>query len=171
MDKYTRFANTWKAVGVTSKVRWHQNSTIDRFNAMLVKTLTERYGDEVNSILADISYQIGLDDGRKICENLKIDPALPGSSLVPLETVALLSGVDSEVSGDRRSRQFPQLTFKSGGCIFSQMFGSMDAGLKNMVCEKYSQGLVHAVNKDAEVKVLRKCCNGNRQCELMVTFH
>lgn len=172
MDKHTRFANTWKAVNVTSRVRWQQNNTIDRFNALLVKRLTDQYGDDGKGILADVSYQIGIEDGRKICENLRIDPSAPRSSLMPLETIALMSGVDAEVTGDRHPRQLPQqtLTFKSGGCIFSGIFGGIDPSLKDLICEKYTQGLVHAVNKNAEIRLLRKCCGGNRQCEFAVTL-
>jgi len=170
MDRYTRFANTWKAVGVTSRVRWQHQDTIDRFNALLVKNLMERYGGEARELLASVSYQIGLEDGRKIAETLNIDPSAPGASLIPLETIALLSGANSEVSGDRRSRQFPQLAFKSSGCIFPQIFEGLEADAKEIVCEKYSQGLAQAINKDAEVQLLRKCCRGNRQCEFMVTL-
>ena len=170
MDRFTRFANTWKAVGVTSRVRWHQGSTIDRFNTMLVKRLAEKYGDEVRAVMEDVAYQIGLEDGEKICENLAVDPASLRDSFIPLETVALLSGVDSEVTGDRKSRQFQHMTFKSGGCIFGQIFDSLDGETREKVCERYAIGLVRSVNKDADVNVLRKCCKGNRQCEFMVTF-
>ncbi len=170
MDKYTRFANTWKAIGVTSKVKWHQRSTLDRFNGMLVKRLAEKYGDEVKALTEDVAYQIGLEDGEKICENLNLDHTAMASALVPLETVALLSGIDSEVNGDKKSRQFPHLTFKCTGCMYGQIFEGMDQGIRERVCLKYTTGLVHSVNKETEIKMLRKCCQGNRQCELMVTF-
>jgi hypothetical protein len=170
MDKFTRFANTWKAVGVTSKVKWQQRSTLDRFNAMLVRKLTDKYGEEARVLVDDIAYQIGLEDGEKICENLNLDTTEMASALVPLETVALLSGIDSEVYGDKKSRQFPHLSFKCAGCIFSQISDSMDQDMRERVCMKYSLGLVHSVNKGTDIKVLRKCCLGNRQCEIMVTF-
>ncbi len=170
MDRYTRFANTWKAVGVTSRVRWHQRNTLDRFNAMLVRRLAERYGEETKVIMEEIAYQIGLEDGEKIGENLNIDRASLESALVPLETMALLTGIDSEVAGDRKSRQFPHLTFKCTDCLFGQIFEGMDQDLRERVCLKYSRGLVHSVNKNTDVKVLRKCCLGNRQCEFVVTF-
>ena len=170
MDSYTRFANTWKAVGVTNRVRWHQGSTLDRFNAMLVRRLAEKYGEEAKVLMEDVGYQIGLEDGEKICENLSVDHAAMQSALVPLETVALLSGIDSEVAGDRKSRQFQHLSFKCNACLFGQIFDGMDQDVRERVCLKYSKGLVHSVNKNAEVTVLRKCCMGNRQCEFMVTF-
>jgi hypothetical protein len=101
MDRYTRFANIWKAVGVTSRVRWHQGATLDRFNAMLVKRLAEKYGEEVKVLMEDVACQIGLEDGEKIGENLNIDHTSMQSALVPLETVALLTGIDSEVAATR----------------------------------------------------------------------
>ncbi|HEY3273931.1 MAG TPA: hypothetical protein VGJ92_09225 [Methanocella sp.] len=170
MDRYTRFANTWKAVGITSKVRWHQGSTLDRFNAMLVKRLAEKYGEEAKALMEDVAYQIGLEDGEKICENLNVDNKLMQSALVPLETVALLSGIDSEVSGDKKSRQFQHLSFKCSACLFGQIFDGLDQDVRERVCLKYSTGLVHSVNKEADLKLMRKCCLGNRQCEFMVTF-
>jgi hypothetical protein len=170
MDRYTRFANTWKAVGVTSKVRWHQGSTLDRFNAMLVKRLADKYGEEVKVLMEDVAYQIGLEDGEKIGENLNIDHTALQSALVPLETVALLTGIDSEVAGDKKSRQFQHLSFKCSSCLFGQIFDSLDQDVRERVCQKYSLGLVHSVNKEADLKLMRKCCLGNRQCEFMVTF-
>jgi len=170
MDRFTRFANTWKSVGVTSKVKWQQRSTLDRFNTMLVRRLADKYGEETKALMEEIAYQIGLEDGEKICENLNLDTAAMPSALVPLETVALLTGIDSEVYSDKKSRQFPHLSFKCAGCIFGQIFDGMDQDIRERVCHKYSLGLVHSVNKDADIKVLRKCCVGNRQCEFMVTF-
>ncbi len=170
MDRFTRFANTWKAVGVTSKVKWQQRSTLDRFNAMLVRRLTDKYGDEAKALMEDIAYQIGLEDGEKICENLNLDAAAMTSALVPLETVALLTGIDSEVYSDKKSRQFPHLSLKCGGCIFGQLFEGMDQDIRERICYRYSLGLVHSINKETDIKVLRKCCMGNRQCEFMVTF-
>ena len=170
MDRYTRFANEWKAVGVTSRVRWHQHSTLDRFNGMLVKKLAEKYGEDARALMEEVAYQIGLEDGEKICENLGVDLAAPKSALIPLETVGLISGVDSEVADDRKSRQFPQLTFKCYGCLFGQIFDGLDQDIRERVCRQYSLGLVHAVNKGAEIKLQRKCCAGNRQCEFVVAF-
>lgn len=170
MDRFTRFANTWKSVGVTSKVKWQQHSTLDRFNTMLVRRLTDRYGEEATALMEDVAYQIGLEDGEKICENLNLDATAMASALVPLETVALLTGIDSEVYGDKKSRQFPHLSFKCSGCVFGQILDGMGQDIRERVCLKYSLGLIHSVNKGTDLKVLRKCCVGNRQCEFMVTF-
>lgn len=170
MDRYTRFANTWKAIGLTSRVRWHRGSTLDRFNALIIRKLTDRYGAEARALMEDAGYQVGLEDGANICENLNIDHASMESALVPLETVALLSGIDSEVAGDRRSRQFQHLSFKCSRCLFGQLFDGLDPEVREQVCAKYTAGLVHSVNKDTEVQLLRKCCNGSRQCEFLVTF-
>lgn len=170
MDRFTKFANTWKAVGVTTRVRWRQSSTQDRFNTMLVNRLVEKYGEEVKVLMEDVAYQIGLEDGEKICENLNIDHSLMQSALVPLETVALLSGADSEVVSDRKSRQFQHLSFKCSACMFGQIFDSLDQNVRERVCLKYSTGLVHSVNRNTDIKLLRKYCLGNRQCEFVVTF-
>ncbi|OPY26414.1 MAG: hypothetical protein A4E28_02523 [Methanocella sp. PtaU1.Bin125] len=170
MDRFTRFANTWKSVGVTSRVKWQQHSTLDRFNVMLVRRLTDRYGEEAKALMEDVAYQIGLEDGEKICENLNLDRAAITSALSPLETIALLTGIDSEVSGDKKTRQFPHLSFKCGGCVFGQILDGMDRDVRERVCLKYSLGLIHSVNKEADLKVLRRCCQGNRQCEFVVTF-
>jgi hypothetical protein len=170
MDKYTKFANAWKTVGVSQKVRWQQRSVNERLSAGLARKLIERFGDDAKAALADVALEIGLDDGRKICENLKIDPDSPRASLIPLETVSLLSGVDYEVTGDNKARQFPHLTTRSGGCVLSKVFEGIDPDIRSYICENYMLGLVQAVNKNAEVKLLRKCCAGNTQCELVVSF-
>ncbi|WP_424358812.1 hypothetical protein [Methanocella sp. MCL-LM] len=170
MDRYTKFANAWKTVGVSSKVRWQQRSVDERLSTGLARKLIERFGNEAKAALAEVALQIGLEDGRKICENLRIDPESPRASLIPLETVSLLSGVDYEVTGDNKARQFPHLTIKSGGCILGKVFEGIDPDIREHICESYTMGLVQAVTKDAQVKVLRKCCAGNSQCELVVSF-
>lgn len=170
MDRYTKFANTWNSIGVTSRVSWHQRNTLDRLNAVLVKKLVERFGDDAKKIVAEISHNIGLEDGAKICENLKIDKDATRSGIIALETVALLSGVDYEITGDRKARQFPHLTMSSSSCVFGNAFDEIEPGVRDIVCENYTLGLIRAVSGDVEVKVLRKCCCGNKKCEIMVNF-
>jgi hypothetical protein len=137
---------------------------------MIVKRLADKYGEEVKVLMEDVAYQIGLEDGEKIGENLNIDHTALQSALVPLETVALLTGIDSEVAGDKKSRQFQHLSFKCSSCLFGQIFDGLDQDVRERVCQKYSLGLVHSVDKEADLKLMRKCCLGNRQCEFMVTF-
>jgi hypothetical protein len=137
---------------------------------MLVKRLADKYGEEARVLMEEVAYQIGLEDGEKICENLNVDSSPLPSALVPLETVALLSGIDSEVAGDKKSRQFQHLSFKCTSCLFGQIFDGLDQDVRERVCQKYSMGLVHSVNEDADVRLMRKCCLGNRQCEFLVTF-
>jgi hypothetical protein len=137
---------------------------------MLFKRMADKYGEEAKVLMEDVAYQIGVDDGEKICENLNMDQSQMQSALVPLETVALLSGIDSEVAGDKKSRQFQHLSFKCSACLFGQIFDGLDQDIRERVCMKYAQGLVHSVNKEADLKLMRKCCLGNRQCEFTVTF-
>lgn len=170
MDKYTKFANAWKTIGVSSKVRWQQRNVNERLCGGIARKLLQRYGDDAKAEIAAIAMDIGLEDGRKILENLKVDVSSPRASLIPLETVSLLSGIDYEIIGDNRARQFPQITIRSGGCILEQVFEGIDPDVREHICESYTLGLIRAVNKDADVKVLRKCCAGNRQCELLVSF-
>jgi hypothetical protein len=125
MDKFTRFANTWKSVGVTSRVKWQQRSTLDRFNVMLIRRLTDKYGEDARAMTEDVAYQIGLEDGEKICENMNLDTGLLASVLVPLETIALLSGTTPR-STATKSPGSSHLSFKCGGCIFSRISDSMD---------------------------------------------
>lgn len=170
MDRYTKFANAWKTVGVSSKVRWQQHSVDERLSTGLARKLIERFGNDAKTAVAEVAMQIGLEDGQKICETLRIDRDSPRASLIPIETVSLLSGVDYEVTGDEKARQFPQMTIKSGGCILGKVFEGVDPDIRSYICESYTLGLIQAVNKNAQVKVLRKCCAGNSQCELMVSF-
>ena len=170
MDKYTKFANAWKTIGVSQKVRWQQRNVNERLCAGLARKLIERFGNDAKIVLAEVALEIGLEDGNKICENIKIDGDSPRSSLIPLETVSLLSGTDYEVIGDNKARQFPYLTVKAGGCILGKVFEGIDPDIREHICENYTLGLIRAVNKGADVKVLRKCCTGSRQCEFVVNF-
>jgi len=170
MDKYTKFANAWKTIGVSSKVRWQQRNINDRLCAGLTRRLIERFGDAAKEEAATVALQIGLEDGHKICENLKIDRELPRASLIPLETISLMSGVEYEVTGDQKTRQFPHMTIRSGGCILGHVLEGIDPDLRQHICESYTLGLIRAVTPDADVKVIRKFCAGNRQCELVVSL-
>jgi hypothetical protein len=169
MDKFRQFANSWKTVGVTNKVRWSHGSAIERFNSYLLKNLLGYYGDNVKPIIADTSFSVGLDDGKKICENLNLDPNSTRDCITPIETVSLLSGIDSEIIGDGRKSNRP-VTIRVKGCIFSGMFEGFDADVKSASCEKYSLGLVRAVSDKADLKVSKKCCVNNKYCEFVVNL-
>lgn len=168
MDRFIQFANNWKTVGVTSKVRWQQANTLDRLNAHIFRRLADKYGEEVEAILSEASLTIGLEDGKKICENLNLDPYSTRACLTPIETISLLSGIDSEVStGDKKGTT---RSIKVKGCIYATMFGGMGQGARAIACESYSTGLVHAINGKAELKVVKRNCAGSRHCEFVVNL-
>ncbi|MCD1294395.1 hypothetical protein CUJ83_05200 [Methanocella sp. CWC-04] len=168
MDRFKQFANSWKTVGVTSRVKWQQSNTIDRLNSQLIKALVEKYGEEVMAIISDITFEIGLEDGKKICENLNLESGTTKGCVMPLETVSLLSGIDSEVCGSGKDQRSTSIRIR--GCMFSGMFDGMNPDIKSRACESYSLGLVRAVNDKAELKVSRKCCATNKFCEFVVSL-
>lgn len=169
MDRYSRFANAWKTIGVSSRVKWQQSSAVDRFNAHLLRTLAAKHKEETVELLREAGFGFGQEDGRIIAENLSISNKSVRSCLMPLEAISLLSGVDSEVSPSRNDASKQSLVTK--GCIFEKMMASLPQDVRVVACESYSKGIVSAVNPKAELKVSRGRCSGAKHCDFVVTLH
>lgn len=167
MDRFKQFANSWKTVGVNSKVRWQHSNTHDRFNSFLLKRLIQKLGSEAMPIIAEAGIAIGLEDGRKMCENLQLDTSTGKACLTPLETIALLSGIDSEISAESRNKHSATLKVKS--CPFSTIFHDMSPEIRDKACESYATGLTRAVNSSADLKINKGCCHNHKYCEFMVS--
>ena len=86
-DKYLNFAKTWKTVGVTSRLRWQQSNSLGRFNKYLLIRFIDRYGDKAMEMISETGLTIGLEDGKKICDNLNLDASSLRACLIPIEAV------------------------------------------------------------------------------------
>lgn len=170
MDRYSRFANAWKTIGVSSRLKWQPGSAVDRFNAHLLRTLAERHKEETKELLHEVGLTIGQEDGKKICENLGIVNRSMRSCLMPLEAISLLSGVDSAVSPSRNDAAGKQ-SLVTKGCIYEKMMESLPQDVRIIACESYSNGIVSAVNPTACIKVTRGRCSGGKHCDFVVTLH
>ena len=171
VDKYVNFAKTWKTVGVTSRLRWQQNNSLGRFNKYLLIRFIDRYGEKAMEVIAETGLAVGYEDGKKICDNLNLDSNSLRATLIPIEAISLLAGVDTDILVE--SNYGPgSICLRVNDCIYSTLFDGMNIAtdFKTNACSSYSTGLTHAVSAKAHVKVVKKCCAGDKFCEFVVNL-
>lgn len=170
-DKYLNFAKTWKTVGVTSRLRWQQSNSLGRFNKYLLIRFIDRYGDKAMEMISETGLQIGLEDGKKICDNLNLDATSLRASLIPIEAISLLSGVDSEIPAENIHGP-GTMSLRVNECIYASLFDGMNMStdFKLNACRSYSRGLIRAVSDKVNVSVIKRKCGGDNHCEFLVSF-
>jgi|WetSurMetagenome_2_1015567.scaffolds.fasta_scaffold108922_2 hypothetical protein len=170
-DKYLNFAKTWKTVGVTSRLRWQQSNSLGRFNKYLLIRFIDRYGDKAMEMISETGLTIGLEDGKKICDNLNLDASSLRACLIPIEAVSLLSGVDSEIPSENIHGP-NTMCLRVSECIYASLFDGMNmsSDFKLNACRSYSRGLTRAVSDKATVRVVKRKCAGDNHCEFVVSF-
>jgi hypothetical protein len=171
MDRYVNFAKTWKTVGVTSRLRWQQNNSLGRFNKYLLIRFIDRYGDKAMEVISETGLTVGYEDGKKICDNLNLDPGSLRALLIPIEAISLLAGVDSDILVE--SNYGPgSICLRVDDCIYATLFDGMSVGpdFKTNACTSYSTGLTRAVSEKSRVRLVRRRCAGDKYCEFVVSL-
>lgn len=170
-DKYVNFAKTWKTVGVTSRLKWQQSNSLGRFNKYLLIRFIDRYGENALEVISETGLAVGFEDGKKIVDNLNLDAGSLRALLIPIEAIALLAGVDSDILVD--SNYGPHgICLRVSDCIYSTLFDGMKVAsdFKTNACVSYTTGLTRAVSEKSRVRVVRRRCAGDKYCEFVVNL-
>lgn len=159
-NKYRKFANNWKLVGVSSKIDFNEQHLIENIMHKLLPLIHDTFGEDGMDVIKKALFLIGLEKGREILGTL--DSAKDAlSCLMQIETVFMLKGVETELVNEDGVGSLHVF-----GCPYdSILHGAIS---KNILCECYSQGLVHAANSDVSMKQPCKACMGDDHCEFII---
>ncbi|MBW6469760.1 MAG: hypothetical protein K0A90_00885 [Methanosarcinaceae archaeon] len=161
-EKFHKFANNWKLIGVSSKIDFKEQHLIEDLMHKLLPLIRDAFNDEGMDIIKKGLFLVGLEKGQEILG--KSDNTKDASScIVPLETACMLMGVESYLV-----KEGTKLTLHVFGCPYEGVM--QDIFPKEILCECYSQGLVHAANPAVRLKQPRRSCMGDEHCEFVVEF-
>jgi len=79
--------------------------------------------------------------------------------------LSILAGVNSELKEEEKEKE-DAATLRLMGCPFTDTLGFFHL----LVCSKYTQGLVEAVNDTAKGRLVKGLCEGDDHCELEVSI-
>jgi len=157
MDRHKKFARNWKAIALVSKMKWRARG--DEINALILSMMQDAFGDKALDVIADAHYQIGLKDGTRVVTKLHISGTDCAACLAVIEALSILAGVNSEfIERDDGA------TIRLMGCPFAHTLQFFHP----LVCSYYMQGLVKAVNEDAQVRLVKGICKGDELCEFAI---
>ncbi|MCL7411253.1 MAG: hypothetical protein M8350_05535 [Methanosarcinaceae archaeon] len=159
-DKYRKFANNWKLIGVSSKIDFKEQRLTEDIMNKLLPLIRDSFGDEGLSVIKKAFFLVGVEKGQEIL-GLLGDTNDVLSCIMPLETVCMLVGIESNLV-----KEEGKVTLHVFGCPFETTL--QDSIPKNILCECYSQGLVHAANPDLSLKQPCKSCMGDDHCEFVI---
>lgn len=159
-DKYRKFANNWKLIGMSSKIDFKERRLTEDIMQKLLPLISDSFGDEGLGVIKKAFFLVGVEKGREILE--LFDGTKDASScIMPLETVCMLMGIESNLV-----KEDGKVILRVFGCPFE--ITMQDSFPKNILCECYSQGLVHAANPDITLKHPCKMCMGDDHCEFVI---
>lgn len=159
-DKYRKFANNWKLIGVSSKIDFKEQRLTEEIMHKLLPLIRDAFDDEGMGVIKKAFFLAGLEKGQEILVILdgKKDAY---ACIMPLETVCMLMGIASE-----QIKEDGKVTLHVFGCPFKSAMDNIFP--KDILCECYSQGLMHAADPDISLKQPRKLCMGDKHCEFVI---
>jgi predicted hydrocarbon binding protein len=155
MDRHKKFARNWKSIALVSKVKWRARG--EEINALILSMMQDAFGDKALDVIADAHYQIGLKDGARIASKLHIAGSDSAACLAVIEALSILAGVNSELTENDNG-------IRIMGCPFTHTLQFFHP----LVCSYYAQGLVKAVNEDAQLRLVKGMCEGDELCEFAI---
>lgn len=165
-DKYQKFAREWRSIGLSSRVKWRGAYKHEDIAPTILRRMIERFGEPVVEIIEETYYQAGLQDGQKLMESINIAADDASSCLNLIETICLTTGVETETLEKGENKAVVQVK----GCPYTAILQSVDYPHTTSACEGYTRGLIHAVNKNAQISISRMHCKGGAHCEFTVTI-
>ena len=161
-DKLRKFANNWKLIGVSSKIDFKEQHLIEDIMHKLLPLIHDAFDDKGMDIIKKAFFLVGLEKGKEILGTL--DGTKDASAcIVPLETACMLMGIESDLINEDG-----KVTLRVYGCPYESVM--QDIFPKEILCEYYSQGLVHAANPNMQLKQPCKSCMGDEHCEFVVEY-
>ena len=165
LDRYKKFARDWKSIGIISRMKWPWRAKGEEIITLIISMMLDRFGDKALDVIADAYYQIGLKDGERIIQKLHITSKDSATCLSLIEALSILTGVNSELKEGEKEKE-DAATLRLMGCPFLDTLGFSHL----LVCSKYTQGLVEAVNDKAKGRLVKGLCEGDDHCEFEVSI-
>ena len=159
-DKYRKFANNWKLVGVSSKIDFKEQRLNEDIMNRLLPLIRETFGEGGMDVIKKAFYLAGLEKGREIMETIEA-PNDSSSCMMPLETVFMLRGFKTKLN-----RENNNIALRVFGCPYENIMP--DTFQKEVLCKYYSKGLVHAVNPNVSISQPCRSCMGDEHCEFVI---
>ena len=159
-DKFHRFANNWKLIGVSSKVDFKEQHLIEGIMHKLLPLIRDAFDEDGMDVIKKAFFLVGLEKGHEILGTLDGTKDV-STCIMPLETVCMLMGIESN-----QVKEDGKVTLHVFGCPYE---GAMqDSFPKEIFCECYSKGLMSAANSDMRMTQPRKLCLGDEHCEFVI---
>lgn len=133
--------------------------------------MLDAFGDKAHDVIAEAYYQIGQKDGERIIKKLHITGKDGAACLSLIEALSILAGISSEFKEEGEKEGEGAKGEKECGttlCLMGCPFTSTLGFFHPLVCSKYTQGLVEAVNERAKVRLVKGLCEGDDLCEFEV---
>lgn len=159
-DKYRKFANNWKLVGVSSKIDFKEQRLNEDIVNKILPLIRDTFGNEGMDVIKQTFYLVGLEKGREIIETMEITNET-SSCIAPLETVFMLKGFKT-----KHTTENGDITLRVFGCPYENIIP--DTFPKEVLCKYYSKGLVHAVNPNVSISQPCRSCMGDDHCEFVI---
>lgn len=142
-DRYRRFSETWRAIGVARQWRVPREA----LQEALLQGLLEALGPRADEVVGRVYEEAGRGDGPRLAESLGLSPQGLEGLLSLLETSCLMSGVETEVV----SREAGRAVLQVSGYPFRETVQGLPAPAGRLACERYVQGIVSSWSPRARV--------------------
>lgn len=164
MDRYNRFAQTWKSIGISSKVKWRGSHKGKQVTPLILSKMVDAFGDDAIAIIEEVFESIGKEDAIELSPNLEIGRNDANGCLDLIDVLCLLIGLESE----RLKADDGASIIKVVGCPYNVILGDINAPGKMAACLKYTGALIGSVNEGAKLDIVKRCCEGDDHCEFVV---
>lgn len=159
-DKYRKFANNWKLVGVSSKIDFKEHRLNEDIMNRLLPLICDTFGDGGMDVIKKAFYLVGLEKGKEIIETMEVTNDTL-CCMLPLETVFMLGGFGTKLDTENDT-----IVLRVFGCPYENIMSG--AFPKEVLCKYYSKGLVHAVDPNVYISQPCRSCMGDEHCEFVI---
>ena len=165
MDRYNRFAQTWKSIGVSSKVKWRGSHKGKQVTPLILSKMIDTFGDDAIAIIEEVFDEIGREDAKELSANLNKERNDANGSLDLIDMICLLIGLESE----RFETDDSSSNIRVAGCPYNVILGDINPPGRMAACLKYTEALIKSVNEDVKLDIVKRCCEGDNYCEFVVS--
>ncbi|OFV67948.1 hypothetical protein DRN98_06290 [Methanosarcinales archaeon] len=155
MERSKRFAQEWQAIGLTSRMKWRKNRK-GEITPLVAAKIVETFGGKGLEVLSAAYEEVGEHDGSKIAESLRIKSEEISAAISVVETLCIIYGIHSICERDEDG----SFVLTLDACPFEDTLTLY----RETLCIYYLRGLIHAINRDIDVKITGKICEGDKTC-------
>ncbi|MDY6964883.1 MAG: L-2-amino-thiazoline-4-carboxylic acid hydrolase [Halobacteriota archaeon] len=165
MDRYTKFARTWKSIGLSTKVKWHGAHARKLIAPLLLQTMVDSFGEEAIKIIEDLFYSIGKEDAKRLYNRITITKTNAHVCLGLIELICLLEGVETVFVKSDDDNSVLHIRDCPYRIILEEILPPKG---KVCACFKYTQAIIESISDEAELKITKRLCEGDDFCEFIV---